>query len=270
MGKVVLITGASSGIGRETAILLKQAGFTVYGASRNMEKLQALKGRGITILPLDVTVEESIQECIKAIIQKEGRIDVLINNAGYGSFGALEDVPLSEARNQYDVNVFGLARITQLALPYMRSQRYGRIVNVSSVGGIITTPFGGWYQSSKHAIESLSDALRLDTRGFGIDIIVIEPSNIETGFESVAIERLRKSTSVVYKKKADSFIKGLSKSYEGVSKPDVIAKTIKKAVTAKRPKTRYVAGKMSRTIVFLKALLTDRQFDRLMINTFIK
>ncbi|WP_319559345.1 SDR family NAD(P)-dependent oxidoreductase [Marispirochaeta sp.] len=193
-----------------------------------------------------------------------------IGRSSYGSFGSLEDAPLSEARNQYNVNVFGLARITQLVLPYMRSQKYGRIINISSVGGIITTPFGGWYQSSKHAVESLSDALRMDTLGFGIDVVVVEPSNIESGFESVAINKLKDSTSEIYKEKAESFAKGLSKSYEGVSKPEVIAKVIKKAVTARRPKPRYVAGKMSRTILILKALLTDRQFDRVAINTFFK
>ena len=149
--KVALITGASSGIGESAAILLHNAGFKVYGAARRLEKMKSLEEQGISTISLDITDEDSILNCVNTILEKEGSIDVLVNNAGYGSYGAVEDVPMEEARRQFDVNIFGLARLTQLVLPKMREHSYGKIVNISSMGGKIYTPFGAWYHATKHA-----------------------------------------------------------------------------------------------------------------------
>jgi len=160
--KTVLITGASSGIGKETARALLNEGYTVYAAARRVEQMKDLEKIGATIFPLDVTDEASIIASVNSILEKEDSIDLLINNAGYGSYGAIEDVPIDEARRQFEVNIFGLARLTQLVLPKMRENRYGKIVNISSMGGKIYTPFGGWYHATKHALEGFSDALRLE------------------------------------------------------------------------------------------------------------
>ena len=167
MSQVILLTGASSGIGYDTAKNLATAGHTVYGAARRLEKLEELRPFGVIPLQLDITDEDSIKKAVETIITEQGRIDVLVNNAGYGSYGAIEDVTLDEARNQFEVNLFGLARLTQLVLPQMRAQRSGRIINVSSMGGRLTTFMGAWYHATKYALEAFSDALRMETSDFG-------------------------------------------------------------------------------------------------------
>jgi NAD(P)-dependent dehydrogenase (short-subunit alcohol dehydrogenase family) len=172
--KVVLITGASSGIGKEAARTLKKAGSVVYAAARRSEMMKDLESDGIRVLQLDLTEEDSIEACVKSIIERDGRIDILVNNAGYGSYGAIEDVPISEARRQFEVNLFGLARLTQAVLPSMRAKRFGRIVNISSIAGKIYTPFGGWYHATKFALEGFSDCLRLEVEPFGINVVVVE------------------------------------------------------------------------------------------------
>lgn len=166
MKKVVLITGASSGIGKETAKLLIKDGYIVYGAARRLDKMNDLKELGVTLLEMDVTNDNSMVRGIQKIIETEHRIDVLVNNAGYGSFGALEDVPISEAKYQFDVNIFGLARLTQLTLPHMRKQQSGKIVNISSMGGKFGEPHGAWYHATKFAVEGLSDSLRMELTQF--------------------------------------------------------------------------------------------------------
>src|SRR5882757_6280672 len=188
--KVALVTGASSGIGMATAGALHDRGYTVYAAARRVDRMNDLADRGVRTLAMDVTDDESMTSGIKRIIAETGRIDVLVNNAGYGSYGALEDVPQEEARRQFDVNVFGLARLTQLALPHMRAQRGGRIVNVSSIGGKIYTPLGGWYHATKFAVEGLSDSLRVELKPFGINVILIEPGSIRTEWGGIAAEGL--------------------------------------------------------------------------------
>src|SRR5215207_11623280 len=179
-GAVALITGASSGIGEATAVELLRRGFTVYGAARRVDRMAALADRGVHVIEMDVTDDASMTSGVERVIREQGRIDVLVNNAGYGSYGALEDVPLDEARRQFEVNVFGLARLTQLVLPHMRAQRDGYIVNISSMGGKIWEPLGSWYHASKFAVEGLSDSLRVEVAEFGIKVVIIEPGTIRS------------------------------------------------------------------------------------------
>lgn len=191
--KVILLTGASSGIGYQTAELLAKQGHMVYGAARRVEKMEALKEFGVKPIRLDVTSQESIDEAVEAIIKAEGRIDVLVNNAGYGSYGAVEDVSMDEARKQFDVNIFGVAMLIKKVLPYMRAQHSGTIVNVASIGGRLTTYFGAWYHATKYALEALSDALRMETKPFGINISIIEPGGIKTPWGFIAADHLAES-----------------------------------------------------------------------------
>jgi len=186
MAKTVLITGASSGIGEDAVKGLLAAGHIVYAAARRVDRMQPLADAGARVFSLDVTDDEAMTIAVKTILQEAGHIDVLINNAGYGSYGALEDVPLDEARRQFDVNIFGLARLIQLVLPSMREHRSGRIVNVSSIGGEFGEPFGSWYHATKFALEGLSDSLRMELHPFGIDVVVIQPGAILTEWNSIA------------------------------------------------------------------------------------
>ncbi len=186
MSKVALVTGASSGIGEETANFLISAGYTVYAGARRVDRMKPLADRGARLLKLDVTDDESMVAAAETVLRETGRVNVLVNNAGYGSFGALEDVPIDEARRQLDVNIFGLARMAQLVLPTMRGQRSGKIVNIASVGGKIGEPFGSWYHATKFAVEGLSDALRMELRQFGIDVIIIEPGAIRSEWNKIA------------------------------------------------------------------------------------
>ena len=190
--KVILLTGASSGIGRETALRLARQGHIVYGAARRLQLLEPLRAQGVRPLQLDVTDADSCRAAVQTVVQAEGHIDVLINNAGYGHFGAVEDVPLDEARRQLDVNLFGLARLTQLVLPHMRRQHHGRIINTSSIGGHFTSYLGAWYHVSKYAVEAFSDALRMELRPHGIDVVLIEPSSIRTPWGDIAAQHLEK------------------------------------------------------------------------------
>ncbi len=268
MRKVALITGASSGIGAMATIELRRVGYTVYAAARNLEKMDHLEVLGIKIVQLDVTNEDSIEQCINTIIQNEGRIDVLVNNAGYGSYGSIEDVPLSEARRQFDVNVFGLARLTQLVLPHMRAIGSGRIINISSVAGKCHTPFGGWYHATKFAVEGLSDSLRLEVeKQFGIKVVIIEPGAIKTPWGAIAADHLENtSKDGAYEQNAASVSKGMRKLYttEDISSPLLVARTIRKAVVSRRPRTRYVVGAKAFPLLLARRVLPDRLYDRLM------
>src|ERR1700748_2769420 len=204
MKKVILITGASAGIGKEFAKELLKDGHIVYGAARRVEKMEDLRQLGVKVLAMDITDEASMVKGVETILKTEGKIDVLINNAGFGSYGAIEDVPISDARYQLEVNVFGGARLIQLVLPSMRKQHWGRIINISSIGGKITTPLGGWYHASKFALEGLSDSLRNEVKQFGIDVVVIEPGGVKSEWAGIAAENLRKvSGSTAYKSLVD-------------------------------------------------------------------
>jgi len=264
--RTALVTGASSGIGETTARKLHELGLTVYGAARRVERLEPLAPSGIKPLAMDVIDEQSMRSGVERIVAETGRIDVLVNNAGYGSYGAIEDVPMDEARRQFDVNVFGAARLIQLVLPHMRAQRSGTIVNISSMGGKIYTPLGGWYHATKFALEALSDCLRLETKPFGIKVIVIEPGGIKTEWGDIAAEHLRQvSANSPYADQAKAMAKALgsdTNSRRG-SDPSVIANAIGKAVTAQHPKTRYAAGFGAKPMITMRRILPDRGFDKL-------
>ena len=267
MKKVILLTGASSGIGYQTAESLAKEGHVVYGAARRIEKMETLKQFGVKPMYLDVTYEESIKSAIDTIIGNEGRIDVLINNAGYGSYGAIEDVEISEAKMQFEVNLFGLARLVQLVLPHMRKQKSGRIINVSSMGGRLTTYFGAWYHATKYALEAFSDALRMEVSDFGIDVSLIEPGGIKTDWGIIAADKLANSAKGgAYEKEASKTAEGMKKQYSGnmLSNPIVITKAISKAVNSNRPKARYLIGFMAKPLVFLHTILPARVFDKIM------
>ena len=260
-----MVTGASSGIGKATALQLIKEGHTVYGAARRVEKMQDLVDAGGNSLQMDVTVDADMEKGIAHIIEKEGRIDVLINNAGYAIYGSVEETSIDDARRQFEVNIFGLARVTQLVLPHMRQQGSGQIINVSSMGGRIYTPLGAWYHGTKHALEGWSDCLRLEVKQFGIDVVVIRPGAIATEFGDVMIgPMLERSGEGPYEAIAQSMANSVRDSYgkeNASSPPSVIAKTISKAVNASKPKTRYTAGKLAKPLVFVRNYFGDRFFD---------
>ena len=262
--KVALVTCGSSGIGEATALRLQELGYTTYAAARRVERMEHLTTSGIRPIAMDVTDDESMQSGVEQILAEEGRIDVLVNAAGYGSYGALEDVPLSEARNQVEVNLFGAARLTQLVLPRMRDQRSGTIVNITSMGGKIYTPLGAWYHATKHALEALSDCLRMELKSFGIDVVVIEPGGIRTEWPGIAAEKVRAvSGTGPYAPQGNALADSIASesTRRRSSPPELIAKTIGKAVTARRPKTRYAAGYGAKPMIFLHDVLPDRAFD---------
>ena len=269
MAKVILITGASAGIGKATAKLLVSKGHTVYGAARRLDKMQDLKALGVKLLEMDVTVEESMVKGVEEILQNEKRIDVLVNNAGYGSYGALEDVPISEAKYQFEVNIFGLARLTQLVLPTMRAQHSGTIINISSIGAKLGEPHGVWYHATKFAVEGLSDSLRMELKQFGINVVVVEPGAIKTEWAGIARENLMKvSGNTAYKDLARKHVKLFEQADNSSmsDEPIVIARAIEKAINASRPKTRYAVGGGAKPALFMRRILSDRMFDGFLLG----
>lgn len=265
MEKVVLITGGSSGIGRATAISYHDKGFKVYAASRRVELMKPLEDVGINVLYLDVTSKESINTAVNKVLSEEKGIDILINCAGYGLYGALEDISIIDAKKQFDVNLFGVAALIQAVLPCMRKQNSGKIINISSIGGKIYTHLAGWYHASKHALEALSDCLRLELYSFNISVIIIEPGLIKTNWHKIAMKNLNKASGRgVYRADSASVEKSITKMYEtGGSKATVVADKILKAGLSKRPKTRYVVGHNGKLFLFFRWILTDRLFDSL-------
>lgn len=262
---VVLITGASSGIGKATAKQLLSEGYIVYGAARKVEKMEDLKEAGMHVVSLDVADEASRKRCVETVINEQGRIDVLFNNAGFGLYGTVEETPLQDARYQFDVNLFGLAGMTQLVLPSMRKQKSGKIINTSSMGGKIYTPLGAWYHATKHAVEGFSDCLRLELEPFGIGVVVIEPGIIQTSFGDVLLDPLLKTSGDgPYKEMVQKMAKATKASYKkgGGSPPSVVAEAVSKAIAARKPKTRYVPGKMGKLLIFIRKHFGDRMFDR--------
>ncbi|GGJ24353.1 oxidoreductase [Paenarthrobacter histidinolovorans] len=266
-----LVTGASTGIGFETAIALASAGFTVYAGARRVDRMEPLKDYGITVLHLDVTSEESMASAVAQVVAAHGRVDVLVNNAGYGSYGSLEEVPLAEGRRQFEVNVMGLARMTQLVLPRMRAAGTGRIINVASIGGKIYEPLGAWYHGTKFAVEGMSDSLRLELKPHGIDVVIIEPSGTDTEWGTIAGEGLlATSGGGPYADQAHVVAAALaSTSGDGhvLSTPArVVAKAILRAAKAKRPRTRYPVGRGAWSVLAMRRILPDRAFDAVFLN----
>lgn len=261
---VVLITGASSGIGRATARQLHERGCRVYGAARRVERMADLQEAGIGVLPLDVTRSESARACVEAVVEREERIDVLINNAGYGLYGAVEDVSLDDARRQLEVNLIGPALMTQLVLPYMRRQGRGRIVNVSSMAGKVYTAYGAWYHASKFGLEGWSDSLRLELKPFGIDVVLVEPGLIRTPWADTALDHLeqsaRKGVYHASTQRVAGVMRRLYASRLGTT-PDRLARTMVRAALTKHPRDRYLTGFLARPSVLARRLLPVSWLD---------
>jgi NADP-dependent 3-hydroxy acid dehydrogenase YdfG len=267
--RAVLITGCSSGIGEATALALKQDGWTVYATARRPETLSELERAGCTTLALDVTDEASMQ----AAVDRVGTVGVLVNNAGYSQSGAVESVSIDDVRRQFETNVFGLLRLTQLVLPGMRAQRWGKVVNIGSMGGRLTFPGGGIYHATKYALEAVSDALRFELRGFGIDVILIEPGLIVTRFGETAAGSVGESGDGPYAE----FNRTVAEKTEGVYQgpmarlggpPEAVAETIAKALKAKRPKARYPVTPSARIMMGQRRLLPDAAWDAMMRTQF--
>ena len=265
--KVVLITGTAYGIGKSTAELLIDKGHIVYGGDILVEENLYLNDIGGTALEMDVTNQEHIDKAINQIISEQGRVDVLVNNAGLGVYGAIEDVSMEDIYYQYDVNLFGLARVTKAVLPYMREKESGLIINISSVLGETYGPLAGWYLSTKHALEGWSDALRVELKEFDIDVVVVQPGAINTNFSNVTktyIDKYRENSAYQHlygEPVTDTGNEVLSNQ----SDPIVIAKVINKAMNARNPKTRYAAGAYSKIGIFLRKIMTDKMFDRFIL-----
>lgn len=264
LSRSVLVTGASSGIGAATARAFHERGWTVHAAARRTDHMTGLAALGMKVHHLDLTDETSLTTLASTITEGHGHLDVLVNNAGIGVYGSVEEVPLSEARRQFEVNLFGLARLTQLFLPAMREAGAGTIVNVSSIGGRVYTPMGAWYHASKHALEGWSDCLRLEVAPFGIRVIVIEPGAIETEFAELAIAPLlERSKNGPYASFAGKMATATRRTYvdEKASSPELIARLIVRATESRRPRTRYLAGHLARPVLWARRLLGDRGFD---------
>jgi len=269
--RAVLITGCSSGIGKATAEKLVADGWTVYATARRPETLTDLERQGCKTLALDVTDEASMTAAVEAVNQAEGAVGVLVNNAGYSQSGAVESVPIDDVRRQFETNVFGLLRMCQLVLPGMREQHWGRIVNLSSMGGRVVFPGGGIYHATKYAVEALSDALRFEVRGFGVEVIIVEPGLIVTNFGETA------SASVQTGGPYADFNRAVAETTEGAYRgpmaklgggPETVANTIAAALKAEHPKTRYPVTASAHLILTQRRLLPDRVWDLAMRTQF--
>ena len=268
MKKVIIVTGASSGIGKATALQLIQEGHTVYGLARRVENMQDLIKAGGNAMSMDVTQHDQVKAVIAEIIKRENRIDVLVNNAGFAIWGAVEDVSYEDAKRQFEVNIFGLAEVTKAVLPSMRNQKSGTIINISSIGGKIYTPLGAWYHATKHALEGWSDCLRMEVNDLGINVVIVEPGAIRTEFGEVLNDNFSKSVDGHYAELGtviDKVMKSVNDPGQS-SPPSVIADVISKAIAASRPKTRYAAGKMAAQTLFFRKWFSDRFFDKTMLN----
>jgi NAD(P)-dependent dehydrogenase (short-subunit alcohol dehydrogenase family) len=273
--KAVLITGCSTGIGRATAEHLAARGWPVYATARRLDTIGDLAARGCKTLALDVCDDASMRAAVEAVERAEGAVGVLINNAGYGQEGAFETVPMEQVRRQFETNVFGLIRLSQLVLPGMRRQGWGKIVNLSSMGGRLTLPGGAFYHATKHAVEALSDAVRFEVRGFGVDVVVIEPGPIKTRFGDTAIESIGDGAGdgSPYARFNAAVAQRVREAYEGpmaafAAAPEAVARVIERAVSARRPRTRYLVTAAARLLMGLRRCLPDRAFDAFLRTQF--
>ncbi|MDP9342719.1 MAG: SDR family NAD(P)-dependent oxidoreductase [Actinomycetota bacterium] len=276
--RAVLITGCSSGIGRATAERFAQRGWTVYASARNLDSIRDLEASGCRILALDVTSEPSMREAVQAVEGAEDAVGVLVNNAGFGLHGAAEEADLDDVRRQFETNFFGLARLTQLVLPGMRRQGWGKLVNVSSMGGRVTFPGGAFYHASKHAVEAFSDVLRFEVRPFGVDVIVIEPGLVQSRFADTALGTIGEATpesddAGPY----DAFNAGLAATIHGAYtgpmsrfavSAERVARTIERSASAKRSGTRYVVPGPIRGFLVLRKVLPDRMYDAMLRTSY--
>jgi NAD(P)-dependent dehydrogenase (short-subunit alcohol dehydrogenase family) len=268
-GRVVLVTGCSTGIGRASAEAFAARGWTVYASARRLEAIADLVDRGCRTLSLDVTDEESMQAAVATIEAESGGVDVLVNNAGYALYGPVEQQPLAEVRRQFETNVFGLVRMSQLVVAHMRDNHFGRIINVSSMGGRLTLPGGGFYHATKYAVESLSDALRVEVAPFGIDVVVVEPGPVRTPWNSTAASSIATADAAgddPYAHLKLAVTAMLASMTEGprrrlASSPEAIAAVIERAASRPHPRTRYLVGIPAHALVGLRAVLPDRLFD---------
>ncbi len=280
VSRAVLITGCSSGIGRATARRLAASGWTVYATARRPESIADLEAAGCRTLALDVNDDDSMVAAVRTIEERHGAVGVLINNAGYSQSGAIETVPLDAARRQFDTNVFGLARLTQLVLPRMRDQRWGKVVMLGSMGGKLVFPGGGWYHATKHALEAISDALRFEVRGFGIDVILLEPGLITTEFGNAAVASMSEvdgaASEAAAAAGADPYAKfnatvgsATQGAYEGPLRlfgagPDRVAKVIERSIRKRRAPTRVKITPSAKLSLPSRRLMPDRAWDALM------
>src|SRR5215210_2629302 len=274
VSKAVLVTGCSSGIGRATAGHLVDVGWRVYATARNVEDIAPLEERGCVLLPLDVTDEDSMISAVYKVERQEGAVGVLVNNAGYSQSGAVEAVPMDKVRRQFETNVFGLVRMCQLVLPGMRRQGFGRIVNVSSIGGKLTFPGGGYYHASKYAVEAMSDALRFEVEGFGVRVSVVEPGLIRTGFADAAVGSMDGPEdgpyagfdAAVARATAENYERGpISRLADG---PEAVADAIERAISARSPRSRYTVTPSARLFLGLRRLLPDRAWDAVLRTSY--
>jgi NAD(P)-dependent dehydrogenase (short-subunit alcohol dehydrogenase family) len=275
VSKAVLITGCSSGIGEATARRLAGHGWTVYASARRLESIQSLAHAGCELLRLDVTDEPSMRAAVQRIERDHGAVGVLVNNAGYSQGGPIEQVPLEAVRRQFETNVFGLIALTQLVLPAMRAQHWGRVVNIGSMGGRLTLPGGGLYHATKHSLEAISDALRFEVRGFGVDVVLVEPGLITTDFGKTAVATVNEADSRgqadetngdPYKKFNAKLAAMTAGVYEGPMRhlgggPDVVAKAIEKAISRRKAPSRMLLTPSAHLTVFQRKLLPDKVWD---------
>jgi len=274
VSKAVLITGCSSGIGWTTAEYLSDVGWRVYATARNVEKIVPLEKSGCRLLALDVTDEDSMASAVEEVEREEGAVGALVNNAGYSQSGAVETVPMEKVRAQFETNVFGLVRMCQLALPGMRRQGYGRIVNLSSMGGRLTFPGAGFYHASKYAVEAISDALRFEVEGFGIKVSIIEPGLIRTGFADAAVGSMDGQDDGPYSGFDEAVARATTENYEQgpisrlAGEPEAVAEAIEQAISASSPRSRYAVTPSAHLLIGLRRLLPDGAWDTALRTTF--
>ena len=267
--KVVLITGASSGMGKAFTKALLNQGAIVYSVARRIEAMGDLTALGARTLKMDITKQQDVDEVMQHIEKNTKGVDILINCAGFGLYGAMEDTSIADARYQFEVNIFGMAYLTQKVLPSMRNKNNGRIINISSMGGKIYTPMGSWYHASKHAVEGWSDCLRLELKPFNIDVVVIEPGAIATEFADVMVKPLvERSGSGPYNKMANAVANATHESVQkgDLSNVQVVVDMLLQAVHANTPKTRYVGGKYAKLMIFVRKWFGDRIFDKMVMS----
>ena len=273
--RAVLITGCSTGIGRSTAERLAGNGWTVYATARKLDAVRDLEASGCRVLTLDVNDEESMATAVRTVEEAEGAVGVLVNNAGYSQGGPIEEVPLDEVRRQFETNVFGLVRMCQLVLPGMRRQGWGKIVNVGSMGGRLTFPGGGFYHATKYAVEAISDALRFEVRGFGVDVVLLEPGLIKTNFDETAVGSLTAATpdegpyahfnARVGKTTSEAYAGPMAKLGAG---PEAVAKAIEKSISRRRAPARVPVTPSARLTMGLRRVMPDRGWDAFLRSQF--